>query len=634
MTPTPAYRSDIDGLRAVAVLTVVLYHYGIAPFSGGFIGVDVFFVISGYLITKNLFSDLSGEQFSLVRFYDRRFRRILPALLVVLVASLAAGYVLLLPGDFARLGESGMFAAFGFSNFYFLWSSGYFDPAAEMQPLLHTWSLAVEEQFYLFWPILMWCVWRLRQSSMLLLAMLAVIALASFASSVYWVEADQPVAFFMLHTRAWELAAGAALVFAKPIASRALGEAMGWGGLALISYAAVVLTAETAFPGWNALYPCVGAALLVWPKSVPTTPDRLLSLRPAVFIGLISYSLYLWHWPILVFFRHYANAGMPTLAEATILIALSIAAAWLSLHLVERPVRQMRFKSWAPGYTIAAGALAMGATAAIASYPYLAGGLPGRLDEQSRHYAAFDPYERQHEYSGCSVREAPADGSLPNCLTRKGGEPRLLILGDSYATQLALPVYQSNDEATLITIGNNGCRPVLDSVGRRSCTDLMESTFDSYLRDGDFDAVILAARWRNGNDIRKLRKTLIEILRSADHVYVVGQPIEYTTTLPSLLASASLPRRSHEISTFNRYEEVAAIEEKIKSSLEGLPVTYVSPLQALCDTDGTCQTVTEDNVPIQYDYGHLTREGARLLIDRLMQQGLLVGVGRASIAAG
>lgn len=615
------------------MLTVVLYHYGIAPFTGGFIGVDVFFVISGYLITKNLFTDLSGDRFSLVRFYDRRFRRILPALLVVLVASVAAGYLLLLPGDFARLGESGMFAAFGFSNFYFLWSSGYFDPAAEMQPLLHTWSLAVEEQFYLFWPLIMWCVWRLRKSAVFLLAVLAVIALASFVASVYWVETDQPVAFFMLHTRAWELAAGAALVFAKPIASRALGEGMGWVGLALIFYAAVQLTAETAFPGWNALYPCVGAALLVWPKSATTSAHRLLSLRPAVFIGLISYSLYLWHWPVLVFFRHYANAAMPTLTEAIVLIALSIAAAWMSLYLVERPVRQMRLQLWTPGRTIIAGAVSMAVTATIASYPYLGNGLPGRLDEQARHYAAFDPYKREHEYSGCSVRAVPADGSLPDCLTRKGGEPRLLILGDSYATQLALPVYQSADNATLITIGNNGCRPVLDSVGRRQCTELMARAFDTYLSEGNFDAVILAARWRNGNDIRKLRKTLTEILRRTDHVYVIGQPIEYTTFLPSLLASASLPRRSHEIRAFNRYEEVSALEKEVKSALEGLPVTYVSPLQALCDADGNCQTVTDGNVPIQYDYGHLTREGARLVIDRLIQQGLLDGVARASVAA-
>ncbi len=615
------------------MLTVVLYHYGIAPFTGGFIGVDVFFVISGYLITKNLFTDLSGDRFSLVRFYDRRFRRILPALLVVLVASVAAGYLLLLPGDLARLGESGMFAAFGFSNFYFLWSSGYFDPAAEMQPLLHTWSLAVEEQFYLFWPLVMWCVWRLRKSAVFLLAVLAVIALASFVASVYWVETDQPVAFFMLHTRAWELAAGAALVFAKPIASRALGEGMGWVGLALIFYAAVQLTAETAFPGWNALYPCVGAALLVWPKSATTSAHRLLSLRPAVFIGLISYSLYLWHWPVLVFFRHYANAAMPTLTEAIMLIGLSIAAAWISLHLVERPVRQMRFQFWTPGRTIIAGAVSMAVTAAIASYSYLGNGLPGRLDEQARHYAAFDPYKREHEYSGCSVRAVPADDSLPDCLTRKGGEPRLLILGDSYATQLALPVYQSADNATLITIGNNGCRPVLDSVGRRQCTELMARAFDTYLSEGNFDAVILAARWRNGNDIRKLRKTLTEILRSTEHVYVIGQPIEYTTPLPSLLASASLPRRSHEIRAFNRYEEVSALEEEVKSALEGLPVTYVSPLQALCDADSNCQTVTDGNVPIQYDYGHLTREGARLVIDRLIQQGLLDGVARASVAA-
>jgi peptidoglycan/LPS O-acetylase OafA/YrhL len=629
VTQASNYRPDIDGLRAIAVLTVVFYHYGVAPFTGGFVGVDVFFVISGYLITRNLFSDLRDNSFSLMRFYDRRFRRILPALLVVLAACLALGYVLLLPGDYARLGESGVYAAFGLSNFFFLWHSDYFDAAAEMQPLLHTWSLAVEEQFYLFWPLIMWSTLRLGKSTTILLAVLSVMAIASFAAAVYWAEHDQPLAFFMLPTRAWELAVGAALVFAPVIKSRAVAETMGWLGLALICYAVIILDSSYLFPGWNALYPCLGAALLVWPKEGRSIPSQLLSLKPAVQIGLISYSLYLWHWPVLVFFRHYTHGAMPDGPEASMLIAASVVAAWASLRWVERPARNMRSDGSTHRRSVVLGAAGMTVLGASSFYVSWGNGLPWRVDQQARHYLSYDGYIPVRRGGGCTVREVPVDGSVHRCLERLTGKPRILIIGDSYATQLDEPILaRSRDERVRITvIGNNGCRPVLDSIGPSQCTSLMALTFSEFIEQGDYDAVILAARWRNGQH-DKLRETVEKILLSVDNVYVVGQPLEYQVGLPTLLASESLPRRNHDLTNFARYAEVLELETRMKDALEGLPVVYVSPLEALCGKNGVCRTVTDDGTPIQFDYGHLTPEGAQVVVDRLFEQGLLKGVLR------
>lgn len=345
MEPTPTYRADIDGLRAIAVLSVILYHFGVWPFTGGFVGVDVFFVISGYLITGKLYEASKARKLSLPAFYASRARRILPALIVVVVATQVLGALVLAPDDLASLGWQSVSSAFGLSNFYFLKNTGYFDQSAELLPLLHTWSLAVEEQFYLVWPLAALILLQvLRVGRAVLIAALATVVAASFAASVFLVAESPQVAFYMLPSRAWELALGAIAVFAPRATSRAAATALTSTGLALIAFAVVSLDATAPFPGVNAIAPTLGAAFVVWPKSYPDRFSRLLSFTPLVGIGLISYSAYLWHWPLLTLFRHYINGAAPAWHETAVLALLTFALAWASWRFIEQPFRKMRLR--------------------------------------------------------------------------------------------------------------------------------------------------------------------------------------------------------------------------------------------------------------------------------------------------
>jgi len=290
------YRRDIDGLRSIAVVPVVLFHAGLPGFSGGFIGVDVFFVISGFLITTIVAREIGERRFSLLSFYERRARRILPALAAVLAISLAFGSILLMPTELLRLGRSAAATVLFASNIHFARSLDYFAPTAELEPLLHTWSLAVEEQFYLFFPPLLIGLAWLGQSRRMLTAVVVLSAL-SLAASVAALDWKPDWVFYIIVFRAWELGAGAILALAAtaPPQGRALREALGIGGLLAILVPVAIYTNATRFPGLAALPPVLGATVLIWVgrEGEGSLANRLLALRPLVAIGLISYSLYL-----------------------------------------------------------------------------------------------------------------------------------------------------------------------------------------------------------------------------------------------------------------------------------------------------------------------------------------------------
>src|SRR5262249_11932609 len=319
LSTRPGYRAEIDGLRAIAVLSVLAFHYGLAvpdrftgvdvqysvALPGGFTGVDVFFVISGFLITQILAGEIAAGTFSVIGFYDRRMRRILPALLTMLVCVLVAGRFLLMPGDYAALAKSAGAAAFGFSNFHFLNHTGYFDQVADFMPLLHTWSLAVEEQFYIVWPLLLALI--ATGSRNRTAALVALLVALGCAASIAFFPVDPKSAFYLALPRAWELGLGALLAF-LPALPTLVGEIATLAGLALIATGFKIASPDN-FPGLDALYPCIGAALVIWPRTRRTISDRLLGLLAP--IGLISYSLYLWHWPIWVYFRIYIENSQP-----------------------------------------------------------------------------------------------------------------------------------------------------------------------------------------------------------------------------------------------------------------------------------------------------------------------------------
>ena len=358
------YRPEIDGLRAIAVAAVILFHAGFALFSGGFVGVDVFFVISGFLITSIIVEELKTGRFSVLRFYERRARRILPALFTVMAACVPFAYRLLSPDDLKDFAQSLAAICLFASNILFWGESGYFDTQAELKPLLHTWSLAVEEQFYVVFPLLLLAAWRLGRG--VLLSLIGAIAVASLFISVDEVRDFPSAAFYLLPSRAWQLLVGALASFAadrwrtldgKGSLGPISGEVVGWGGMAMIILALFLFDERTPFPGLNAALPTIGTALLLLCASDRTSVGRMLAWRPLVGLGLISYSAYLWHQPLFAFTKHALLADLPT-DLAIVLCAVTIVLACLSWRYIEQPFRDRSLISRGAVFALSAAGMA------------------------------------------------------------------------------------------------------------------------------------------------------------------------------------------------------------------------------------------------------------------------------------
>jgi peptidoglycan/LPS O-acetylase OafA/YrhL len=372
MTPSPTYRPEIDGLRAVAVLAVILYHAGVPGFGGGYVGVDVFFVISGYLITSLIVQDLEAGTFSLVRFYERRARRILPAMLLVLSVVMVGAWFILLPIDAVNVYQSILAALAMVSNILFWWGSGYFDAAAELKPLLHTWSLAVEEQFYLLYPLGMLALWKVRRKWFA--PVVGLLAVASLAAA-QWMGHDYPdAAFFLLPMRAWELLAGALTAWLLPN-HRYHWRESGWHrqrrqvggliGLALV-IAPMMAYSERMMPIALAV-PVAGATLVIVFATPGTLVGRLLASSPAVAVGLISYSAYMIHEPLFVALRMLKSAP-PALPQMLTLVVLTMLLAWACWRFVEQPFRRADVISSRLFFSVAAVAVALLGIAAGIGY--------------------------------------------------------------------------------------------------------------------------------------------------------------------------------------------------------------------------------------------------------------------------
>ena len=490
-----AYRPDIDGLRAVAVLPVLFFHAGVEPFSGGFIGVDVFFVISGFLITSLVMADIRKERFSILHFYERRARRILPALFAVMAASLAIGWVIMTPRDFDELARSAAATTLFGANIYFWQALDYFSTAADFRLLLHTWSLAVEEQFYLFWPLFLLFVAR-SGARALMLTTLVVLA-GSLLLSIFLTGPMPVTSFYLLPTRAWELLLGAviALGLVPAIRSRIAAELSGLAGLALILVPMVVYDRTTPFPGAAAILPCLGTAMLIHTGGA-TLAGRGLSWRPMVFIGLTSYSLYLWHWPILASLRMVQGSVELPLSVALAAIILSILVSALSWRFIEQPFRDRRKTGRRAIFAFSAAGMA--ASIAVCGIIVLRDGLPGRLAGPALAVAqGASDVERDRFFC---IDRLPEEG-----LCRIGvpdGEPTVLVWGDSHANAL-----KSAFDAALKATGRSGiiasrraCAPLLgvrrESHGWRDCERFNSAIAEMVRTEGGaIDTIILAARW-------------------------------------------------------------------------------------------------------------------------------------------
>lgn len=490
------WRSDIDALRAIAVGLVLLYHFGIGPFPGGFIGVDIFFVISGYLITGILARQLDAGRFGFADFYARRIRRILPALCMVVLATLAAATAILLPSDFRRFALSALAALFSVSNIFYWRGSGYFGPAPQLEPLLHSWSLGVEEQFYLVLPLLMWGAVRLLPAArrhLWLFLLFASIALASLILAEFAVRSGKAgPAFFLMPTRMWELLAGSllALGIIPPPARRAIASAAAILGLAMILVAATRFHSAMAFPGLSAALPVGGTALMIWAGGRDHLLIRPLTVRPMLFTGLISYSLYLWHWPLLALSR-YVHVDPLLWHQRLGLLALSVLLAWAGWRWVEQPLRHGANRT----RLVIGGFLA---TAAIVVAALL---LVPRADRFSPEVVRMNAsagsmwrcgvseYLPLGQYYGCPL-------NLPD---RAPASATLVLWGDSHAQMYVPAVLPALEQAgtTGLLVPQNGCAPVGGSNRGPVCARIGRANLDAILALPKVKTVVLGLYWQN-----------------------------------------------------------------------------------------------------------------------------------------
>jgi peptidoglycan/LPS O-acetylase OafA/YrhL len=638
--PALKYRPEIDGLRAVAVVIVILYHLEIRYIPGGFVGVDVFFVISGYLISSIIFSEIAAARFSITAFYERRIRRIFPALFAMLFAFTAFAFFYILPAELVGYAKSLLAAATSVSNIYFWQHSGYFDSPLS-NPLLHTWSLAVEEQFYIFFPLFLWLVRRVlpRQLKSAVVALFFTSLLIS-AGLVFY---SRNAAFYMPYSRAWELLLGTML---------SLGMfprlASGWArniatiaGAALIAVSACLYTGQTPFPGLAALLPCIGSALIIGAgESGSSLVGAALSWRPVVFIGLISYSLYLWHWPIIILHKMGFLLSLNTTVPARYLhsmnfrhydmgveAGISLLLAILSWRFVERPFRSGALRlSGRPLFALAGGTVALILAVSIAM---IAGdGFTFRFPPRAVQVASYignRDIEPAMRSGTCFVgAEVPFKEFRQDiCLQQAVGKKNYLLLGDSHSAALWYAISTSLPDVNLMQAGVSGCEPILDSPGSANCKDMMRYIYESYLPAHHVDALLLEARW-GLPDMDLLTKSIASAKRLGIPVIVFGPVQDYDAPLPRLLAY-SISWNQPELPAQHRMTGDALDDAKMEElAANTWHVPYLSLYKAICN-NGVCAEYADEahQVPLMFDADHLSVPGSLLIVRRLIANGQL-----------
>lgn len=640
------YREDIDGLRAIAVLAVVFYHAGLKYFSGGYVGVDVFFVISGFLITGIIVREIREGKFTIAGFYERRIRRIYPAVFALIAFVLIASAYLYGSQDFTSISRSAAANTIFLSNMLFWRESGYFEAPSTLKPLLHTWSLSVEEQFYIFFPLLMILIARFFRSRFSLI--IFVLALSSFAASVYATYEYTSAAFYFMPLRAWELFIGSLLALSgsEIRAGKKLRNFLSFAGLGAILISIVLFTENTDFPGWYAALPVFGSALVIFGgMEGQTLVKKILGWQPLVFIGKISYSLYLWHWSLLVMGKYYL-IRQPTSVDILIWLSITFAVSTLSWKFIETPFRNGVNLNRAQ--TFAFGAIAMLVTFGVSLLIYFNRGFPQRFPQ----IAFDDDGPERTRWASCITehRKEPPEEVKLCMIGADDGKPEFLLWGDSHSRAIA-PAVNKSAFASGVTgymSAMPGCPPLL-GIDRQdqflgSCSTYNDMLIE-YLREHpELKTIILMGRWsisadgsrfkneegatKRQIDVWKnefgtnaelfdigLKRTVEKLLEMDRQVVIVTGIPEVGYDVPSSYIIAS--RTGRDVNaiiapTLQEYQNRNLDANKTINEIAGKnPVIVVDPSTALCD-EKKCMVVT-DGQPIYRDDDHLSIFGAQYI---------------------
>jgi peptidoglycan/LPS O-acetylase OafA/YrhL len=645
----PAYRPDIDGLRALAVLSVVVFHAFPERLSGGFIGVDVFFVISGFLISTIIFRNLEQGTFSFPEFYARRIRRIFPALVLVLASSYVFGWFVLLADEYRQLGKH-IAGGAGFISNLVLWTeAGYFDASAETKPLLHLWSLGIEEQFYFVWPLLLWFAWKRRLN---LFTLAIVVTLVSFGLNLDGMQKDSVATFYSPLTRFWELSCGALLAWTtlykksawapaaakldgwlaaaiyrdeRPRDGATLSNVLSFCGLLLLCYGMVRMNRNLGFPGKWALVPVLGAVLVIAAGPRARLNRTLLSNPAAVWVGLISFPLYLWHWPLLSFAR-IVEGATPAAGIRAAAVLLAVALAWLTFRLVEGPLRQ-----GGHGRARLAGlVLAMTVAGYVGYNTYSRYGLPFRPAQQALKINEFDIHYKE---SCKPLTGADFGNDWCSSGTSASRPVTTVMVGDSFAssyTTMLKPYAAGAGPAfSFIQFGRGGC-PGLLGYGPAYCRQIAAASLDYARRTASVKNVVMAARWPTyykGEDYNYAHVNLkespeafkaaleatLQAYRSAGKqvVMFLAQP---TGSEPRACIVRPIRLGNHDACDLplpKAREFQGRYRDYLLPLLASLGVPYFDPYKYLCNT-AFC-TVAEHGRILYADEGHLSPFGGEFL---------------------
>lgn len=628
------YRPEIDGLRAVAVLPVLFFHAGFEAFSGGFVGVDIFFVISGYLITSIISEEINSGTFTVTRFYERRARRILPAIFAVAFVCIPFAWLWMFPAEFKDFSQSLVAVATFSSNILFWLESGYFEATAELKPLLHTWSLSVEEQFYVFFPLLLLLIRGL--SGYKKIAMVGAITILSLAAAVYGANTNPSANFYLIPTRAWELGVGALLAMTKSVdwtIPRSIRDAAAALGIAMIVYSIVVFDETTPFPSLYTVMPVLGTALVIVAATGATTFGRMLSLPLFVGVGLISYSLYLWHQPILAFIRLrslYEPSRLVMMGAIVLALALSV----LTWKYVEAPFRnkQRVSRRVLVGFSVAGSLLML--TAGLVGH--FADGFADIND--SRAFAnAFQ--ERVRVNFGLSRTCEDKFTLSEEC--RTSDHPEIVVWGDSYAMHLVDGILAAKPGVGLVQMTKSVCGPILDlapvtakwpAEWAKGCLEFNRHVFDWLSKTSTVKIAVLSSPF--GQYLHPANKYLTNegIVEKADP-RIAAQAFANTLDMLKAIGITPIvvsppPKMGQDIglclkkaahfgvdgSSCNfprsQYEKYSASVIQFLKHIESRH-TVVWLDEMMCDSE-TCKTVT-GNVLLYRDQGHLSHEGSRYL---------------------
>lgn len=621
------YRPEIDGLRAIAVISVILFHAGFQLFSGGFVGVDIFFVISGYLITTIILADLEAGRFSILNFYERRARRILPALYLVMASCLPFAWLWLMPSDAKELSKSVMAGLVFAPNIFFWRQSDYFDAATELKPLLHTWSLGIEEQFYVLFPIVLMFAWHLGRKRIVVL--LTIMALLSLALAEYAISRKPAATFFLLPTRAWELGMGSLIAFYLEGKERGkfppvLHQILSLVGLGLIAVGILIFSKETPFPGLSALIPTVGAGLIIVFAFPGTLVGRLLVSRVLVGVGLVSYSAYLWHQPLLSYARH-RSLTEPNDLVTTSLIVLTFGLAYLTWRYVETPFRRGNIVTKNVLWRFSSASVVVIAVSA-ASLQLIhwdsQSGIPSDVQRLYRFRTCFFGLGQTFETLLQNQCHLTKGSFVQTSWKEPGPSQRYVLYGDSVAAHLYPGLLSMVGENTIVQLTAGVCQAVRSGNSRR-CNDFYDWFVSEYVPNNRVDTIIVSSDWlteyrRVGEkEFRTELKDLYERLK--------GHRVLVYSQAASL--SVDIRRYVHKLENFSMKVSgdlevgangLAAVNAALREETSKFGYDFIDISQLFC-SDDKC-VVARDGIFYFWDKIHLTLSGSMLVADRTYSQ--------------